>query len=41
MKIQLLIGAIAGLAAVGGAIYQGRLCDRWSLHTPERLQAFT
>ena len=41
MKMQILIGAIAIIAAVGGAVYQGRLCDRWTLGTSEQLESFT
>ncbi len=41
MKMQILIGAIAVIAAVGGAVYQGRLCDRWTLETSEQLDSFT
>ena len=41
MKMQILIGTIAIIAVVGGAFYQGRLCDRWTLETSEQLESFT
>jgi hypothetical protein len=40
MKIQILIGLIASVVSVGGAVYQGQLCDRWELETSERLEGF-
>ncbi len=41
MKMQILIGVVAAIAAVSGAVYQGRLCDRWTLGTSEQLDSFT
>ena len=40
MKTQILFVAVAAVAAVGGAVYQGRMCDRWTMEISEELKLF-